>query len=337
MSTYEFDLDVLNKLTGTYIDIVNLAGGGIGLAPGLKLILDKGTGSVRDYYDPGNSRRVMTIGGADALYLDAASLNILGRCLKNPKGLGGADGKRILFAEQYPGDDMVSRIHAAADDGGEGCTVIVPPGYHADCVQFVPKNAVTYIGAGRRSEDVSGGDTCLATKSGETYSIYSYYKSRYSIRNMTLRGAGWGLTPAYFRGATAVVLDNVQLAYMSKVDINYCAFLYLVNCELYKMGQECLDLRDQSHENMFLGCLFKKGSLNADDTYAAVRIRNSNTNSNTFLNCQAVNNWTTPKQKYGLQIEAGPAWNEIRGGRWEGKTDDWTDSGTGTVIDAMHS
>jgi hypothetical protein len=131
MSTYEFDLDVLNKLTGTHIDIVNLPGGGIGLAAGLKLILDKGTGNVRDYYDSGNSRRVMTIGGSDALYLDAASLDILGRCIKNPKGLGGADGRAAVFADRYAGSDMGEKIQAAITAlGATGGKVIVPPGSH---------------------------------------------------------------------------------------------------------------------------------------------------------------------------------------------------------------
>jgi hypothetical protein len=322
---------------GTYIDIVNLDGGGIGLAPGLKLIFDKDTGDVRDYYDSGNSRRVMTIGGSDALYLDASSLDVIGRYLKNPKGIGGSNGKVIVFADQYSGSDMVTKIHTAADDAGEGGIVIVPTGVYSNCIAFVPKTGVTYIGGGRRSEDVTGGDTTLITDSGQTYSIYSYYKNRYTIRNMTFRGAGWNATPAYLRGATAVVMEHVQLSYMRKVDLNYSAYCYLLNCEFWKMGQECLDLRDQAHDNMFLGCLFKRGSMNSDDTYAAVRVRNSGTDSNTFLNCQAVNNWTTPKQKYGIQIDSGPVENEIRGGRWEGKSDDWTDSGTGTVIDAIHS
>lgn len=131
MSTYEFDLDVLNKLTGTHIDIVNLPNGGIGLSPGIKLILDKGTGNVRDFYDSGNSRRVMTMGGSDALYLDATSLDLLGRHLKNPKGLGGADGKATVFADRYSGADMGVKIQAAITDlGATGGTVIVPPGNH---------------------------------------------------------------------------------------------------------------------------------------------------------------------------------------------------------------
>ncbi len=337
MATYEFDLDVLNKLTGTHIDIVNLAGGGIGLAPGLKLIFDKGTGSVRDYYDSGSSRRVMTIGGADALYLDASSLDVIGRCLRNPKGLGGSDGKRIVFADQYPGDDMVTKIHAAADDAGEGGVVLIPAGTYSDCVTFVPKKSVSYIGGACKSEDVTGGDTTLITDSGESNSIYSYYKNRYTIRNMTFQGAGWSLTPAFFRGATSVVLEHVQFCYMQKVDVNYSFFMYFLNCEFWKMGQESLDLRDQSRDNMFLGCLFKLAGRNTDDTYSAVRIRNSGTDDNVFLNCRAIKASSGNQQKYGLQIDGGPAGNEIRGGRWEGKTGDWSDGGTDTVIDAIHS
>jgi hypothetical protein len=244
---------------------------------------------------------------------------------------------RIVFADQYSGDDMVSKIHAAADDAGEGGIVLIPPGVYSNCVAFVPKSGITYIGGARRCEDVAGGDTTLITDSGETYSIYSYYKSRYIIRNITFRGAGWALTPAYFRGASAVVIDNVQFSYMQKVDVNYSVYMHLCNCEFWKMGHECLDLRGGAHNNMFLGCLFNRAGQVADDTYAAVRIRNSNTDDNVFLNCGAVKPGSGNQQKYGLQIDGGPAGNEIRGGRWEGKTGDWTDSGTDTVIDAVHS
>ncbi len=124
MPTYKFDLDILNKLLGTYVDIINLSGGGIGLAAGSKLVLDKPTGSVQDYYDSANSRRVMTMGGNDALYLDATSLDTLGRLLKNPKGIGNSDGRAILFADQY--DTLQDAINALPADGG---TIILPPGY----------------------------------------------------------------------------------------------------------------------------------------------------------------------------------------------------------------
>jgi len=126
MATYKLDLDVLNKLTGTHIDLVNLAGGGIGLAPGLKLVLDKGSGNVADYYDSGNSRRVMTLGGSDALYLETSALNLLGRYLKNPKGFGGSAGSLVRLV------DSASGLKAAIESAQNGIVWILPGTYAID-------------------------------------------------------------------------------------------------------------------------------------------------------------------------------------------------------------
>lgn len=145
MPTYEFDLDILNKLLGTHLDIVNLAGGGIGLAPGIKLILDKGTGDVCDYYDSQNSRRVMTIGGSDALRLDVNSLDLLNRLIKNPSGIGGSTGRSIVFTSHYVAKNM--RFETLMGDISAGAIVVVDADIECADISTGP-DYVTIIGQG---------------------------------------------------------------------------------------------------------------------------------------------------------------------------------------------
>jgi hypothetical protein len=152
------DLDKVPELYGTYLQLLNKAGGGVAFAPGLKLVLDKGSGGVSDYYDAGNSRRVMTIGASDALYLDGLSLDIIGRCLKNPRGLGGATGKSIVFTSKYP------TLQALMAEISAGAVVFVDSDILASATSDSP-NDVLFIGAGGKIyttddvtvfEDISG-------------------------------------------------------------------------------------------------------------------------------------------------------------------------------------
>ena len=328
MSTYKFDLDTLNKLMGTYIDIVNLSGGGIGLAAGLKLILDKGTGNVGDYYDSGNSRRVMTMGGDDALYLDATALDILGRLLKNPKGLGGSDGKRFVFADQYAGADMVTKIHAAAADVGSGGIVLVPPGNHTNCIQFEPANGVCYQGAGMNS-------TILKAAVGAAYAFKSFGVGAYEIRDLQLSGYAYNINGVYFYNSNSSLFRRVKFSAMTRVDVCISSLNRFIDCEFRDFYYECLFVRSMTSSNWFINNTFDRASICSDDSYAAVRLLNTAAEQ-IFYNCRS-RHWGGNQAKYGFLVDAGCSRNEFVGGSWRGKTDDWLDNGTDTRIDLIHS
>lgn len=132
MPTYKFDLDVLNKMLGTYLDIVNLAGGGIGLSPGIKLIFDKDDdpgGKVSDHYDGPNSRRVITVGSNDQLHIYDGSIDFLSGVHKKIKSAGGSAGVATVYVGLAADGAYTSIAAALAALPAAGGRVYILPGY----------------------------------------------------------------------------------------------------------------------------------------------------------------------------------------------------------------
>jgi len=103
------------------------------------------------------------------------------------------------------------------------------------------------------------------------------------------------------------------------------------------MNYECLKIRNSAvgDLNQFVASSFGRASLAADNTYPSIKIQESS-HDHLFLNCTA-RTWGTPQHKYGFEVASGCQRNAFLGGKYRGATDDWLDSGTGTVIDIVHS
>lgn len=198
--TEELGLDLNNvpELYGTYLHFLNKPAGGIALSAGLKLILDKGTGDVCDYYDAQNSRRVMTIGGGDALRLDAASLDLLGRCLKNPKGLGGQSGQAAVFADQF--NTVQDAVDALPSSGG---IVLFPPDTYTISSTVSPKSNTHFLGIGHVQLDWDGAaDSYMFRNDSATDVVYE---------NLHLVKTGNSYYPLYLRDRWKLfrcIIDN---------------------------------------------------------------------------------------------------------------------------------
>jgi len=262
--------------------------------------------------------------GASGLRYDAFL-----RLVKETKGLGGSDAKRFVFADQYPGANMVAKIHAAASDlGSAGGVVLIPPGTHTDCDTFEPADGIIYQGAGRTK-------TALRAVSGASYVVNAVNKSGFIIRDLTFQGYSVATHGSYLYNSSGI-WEHVRFIYQHRLDLNACISNFFYNCLFQEAYYEALRVRGNTTAgNTFVACQFHRAGLYADDTYAAVRIQDTS-HDNVFHLCEA-RYWGTPRQKYGFQVASGCQRNQFIGGKCRGNTDDWSDTGTDTMVDVIHS
>lgn len=261
----------------------------------------------------------------------------------NIRGIGGSTGKMTVWADQYAGADMVTKMHTAAADCGAGGTVMIPAGVYADCVEFNPADGVTYIGAARGIDDGFTGATEIRFASATTpYGVNANSKTNFKLINITFRGALSGGLPSVqyhrFNNSTNFICENVQFCYCNALSVSSgCIGARFKNCQVFKTYLDGVRYSATGANNSFEGCDFTAVGRSAPSTLTGFHMF-SGANFPTLINCTTKDWDANYRPAYGFVVDAGVLGATIIGGYYGDSdfTDDWSDA-VGVDIHCKHS